>query len=56
MAKIEGTFQKELEVKTPLRLEVGTGSGETEVRRGDDGKLKGSSAFQVRALSYGQRR
>lgn len=48
MAKIEGRFEKELEVKTPLRLEVRIGSGDIEVRRGEDSKLKVSGEFEVR--------
>lgn len=51
MAKIEGTFEKELEVKVPLRLEVATGSGDISVQRGEDGKLTVTSEFQVRAGS-----
>ena len=54
MAKIEGRFEKKLEVKTPLRLEVRTGSGDIEVRRGDDGRLNVSAEFEVRAASGGE--
>jgi len=51
MARIEGRFEKELEVRTPLRLEVETGSGDIEVQRGEDGRLKVSAEFEVRAGS-----
>ena len=54
MAKIEGRFQKELEVKTPLRLEVGTGSGDIEVQGGEDGKLRVSAVFEVQGVSQGE--
>jgi DUF4097 and DUF4098 domain-containing protein YvlB len=52
MAKIEGTFEREMEVKVPLRLEVATGSGDISVQGGQDGKLKVTSEFQVRAVSH----
>ncbi|MFP3898929.1 MAG: DUF4097 family beta strand repeat-containing protein [Dehalococcoidia bacterium] len=51
MAKTEGTFEKELEVKVPLRLEVATGSGDISVQRREDGKLTVTLEFQVRAGS-----
>jgi DUF4097 and DUF4098 domain-containing protein YvlB len=51
MARIESRFEKEIEIKVPLRLEVITGSGDISVRRGEDGKLKVTSEFQVRAGS-----
>jgi len=51
MARIESGFEKEMEVRVPLRLEVATGSGDISVRRGEDGKLKVTSEFQVRAGS-----
>ena len=51
MAKIKDSFQKTLEVKGPLRLEVETGSGDIEVRRGEEGKLLVRGEFQVRARS-----
>jgi len=49
MAKIESGFEKEMEVRAPLRLEVTTGSGDISVQRGQGGKLKVTSEFQVRA-------
>lgn len=52
MAKIEGTFEREMEVKVPVRLEVATGSGDISVQRGEDGKLTVTSEFQVRAGSH----
>jgi len=51
MAKIEARFEKEMEVGVPLRLEVATGSGDIRVQRGEDGKLRVTSDFQVRAGS-----
>lgn len=51
MAKIEARFEKEMEVGVPLRLEVTTGSGDISVQRGEEGKLRVSSEFQVRAGS-----
>jgi hypothetical protein len=51
MAKIEARFEKEMEVGAPLRLEVNTGSGDISVQRGEDGKLRVTSEFQVRAGS-----
>jgi DUF4097 and DUF4098 domain-containing protein YvlB len=51
MARVEGRFEKELEVRTPLRLEVKTGSGDIEVQRGEEGRLKVSAEFEVRAGS-----
>ena len=51
MAKIKDSFQKMLKVKGPLRLEVETGSGDIEVRRGEEGKLLVHGEFQVRARS-----
>ena len=51
MAKIEARFEKEMEVGVPLQLEVATGSGDIRVQRGEDGKLRVTSDFQVRAGS-----
>jgi len=51
MAKSEARFEKEMEVRVPLRLEVATGSGDISVQRGEDGKLRVTSEFQVRADS-----
>ena len=51
MAKIEARFEKEMEVGVPLRLEVATGSGDIRVQRGEDGKLRVTSDFEVRAGS-----
>ncbi|MFQ6117616.1 MAG: DUF4097 domain-containing protein, partial [Candidatus Bipolaricaulia bacterium] len=51
MAKIQDSFQKTLEVKEPLRLEVETGSGDMAVRRGREGRLLVFGEFQVRARS-----
>lgn len=51
MAKIEGSFEREMEVEVPLRLEVATGSGDISVQRGEDGNLRVRSEFQVRAAS-----
>jgi len=51
MAKIEAGFEKEMEVGVPLQLEVATGSGDIRVQRGEDGKLRVTSDFQVRAGS-----
>src|SRR4030042_132736 len=51
MAKIEGRLEREMEVKVPLRLEVVTGSGDISVDRGEDGKLRVTSEFEVRAGS-----
>jgi hypothetical protein len=51
MAKIEARFERETEVRVPLRLEVSTGSGNMSVQRGEDGKLRVTSEFQVRAGS-----
>jgi hypothetical protein len=51
MARIEARFEKEMEVRVPLRLEVDTGSGDIGVRRGEEGKLRVKSQFQVRAGS-----
>jgi len=51
MAKVQGSFQKVLEVKGPLQLEVETGSGDIELRRGGEGQLRVSGRFQVRAWS-----
>jgi DUF4097 and DUF4098 domain-containing protein YvlB len=51
MTKIEGRFVREVEVRVPLRLEVTTGSGDISVQRGEDGKLRVTSEFQVRADS-----
>ena len=52
MAKIEGAFEREMEAKVPLRLEVATGSGDISVQRGEDGKLRVTSEFKVRAASH----
>ena len=54
MAKIEARFEKEMEVGVPLRLEVATGSGDISVQCGEDGKLRISSEFHVRAGSQEQ--
>jgi DUF4097 and DUF4098 domain-containing protein YvlB len=51
MARVESGFEKEMDVGVPLRLEVMTGSGDISVQRGQDGKLKVTSEFQVRAGS-----
>ena len=51
MAKIEARFEKEMEVGVPLQLEVASGSGDISVQRGEDGKLRVTSEFQVRADS-----
>lgn len=51
MAKIETSFEREMEVRVPLRLEVATGSGDISVDRGEDGKLRVTSEFEVRAGS-----
>ncbi len=51
MAKIKARFEKEMEVGVPLQLEVATGSGDISVQRGEDGKLRVTSDFQVRAGS-----
>lgn len=51
MAKIEARFEKEMEVGVPLQLEVATSSGDINVQRGEDGKLRVTSDFQVRAGS-----
>ena len=51
MARIESRFEKEIDVRLPLRLEVVTGSGDISVQRGEDGKLRLTSEFQVRADS-----
>jgi len=49
MARIESGFEKEMEVRAPLRLEVTTGSGDISIQRGENGKLKVTSEFQARA-------
>jgi len=54
MAKIEGAFEKELEVRMPVRLEVKTGSGDVDVLPGEDGRLRVSAEFDVEASSQGQ--
>ena len=51
MAKIETSFEREMEVRVPLRLEVTTSSGDISVDRGEDGKLRVTSEFEVRAGS-----
>jgi len=51
MAKIETSFEREMEVMVPLRLEVTTGSGDISIDRGEDGKLRVTSEFEVRADS-----
>jgi hypothetical protein len=51
MARIESGFEKEMEFRAPLRLEVTTGSGDISVQRGEDGKLTVTSEFEVRAGS-----
>ena len=51
MAKIEARFEREMEVRVPLQLEVATGSGDISVHRGEEGKLRVTSEFGVRAGS-----
>ena len=51
MAKIEGKFEREIEVKVPLRLEMTTGSGDIAVQQGEDSKLRVTSEFEVQAGS-----
>ena len=51
MGKIEARFEKEMEVGVPLQLEVAAGNGDISVQRGEDGKLRVTSDFQVRADS-----
>jgi hypothetical protein len=51
MAKIETSFEREMEVRVPLQLEVATGSGDISVHRGEEGKLRVTSEFGVRAGS-----
>jgi hypothetical protein len=45
--KVEGSFRKELEVPEPVKLEVSTGSGDIGIKRGEEGRLKVTGAFQV---------
>jgi hypothetical protein len=51
MARIESRFEREMQVGVPLRLEVATGSGDISVGRGEDGRLRVTSEFEVRAGS-----
>lgn len=51
MAKIEARFEREMEVRVPLRLEVTTRSGDISVHGGENGKLTVTSEFGVRAGS-----
>ncbi len=54
MNKVKGKFQKELKVNGAVRLEVTTGSGDIEVRRGEDGKIEVFGEFEVWAVSRGE--
>lgn len=51
MAKVKDSFESTIDLSEPVRLEVGTGSGEISITRGEDGRLTTSSQFQVRARS-----
>jgi len=49
MAKIEGSFERKVEISAPIKLLVETGSGEITVRRGADDKVAVKGRFTVRA-------